>query len=111
MTLGRLMALSDEIRMNRSTPDSRARSASWTVPRELFLIASPADAPSSDVLVGGGVKEHLRPEIRENLLHTGLVQNVGDQGHDAPGMPQPDQFLLQSRSLGFRPLHQQQVSG
>src|SRR5437868_2433924 len=41
MTLVGLMALSVEIRMKRSTPNSRARSASWAVPRLLFLMASP----------------------------------------------------------------------
>ena len=41
MVLVGFTALSEEIKMKRSTPNFKAMSASWAVPRLLFLMASP----------------------------------------------------------------------
>jgi len=59
------------------------------------------------MLVGSGVKNHVRVEVVEDLPHPRRVQNVAHERHDSVTMSQADQFLFDLECLRFGPFNQQ----
>ena len=107
MTLVGLTALSVEIITNESVWYSMARSASCRVAvddvphRFLGMLLH-----QRNVLVGGGVEDHVRPVLHQDAAHARLVEHVGDADVDLLVAGQRPQFPFQEELARLRAVDQ-----